>query len=203
MVRFFRFKHGALLLGTVLLGSCAGASGPAEVQESGTAADVASGVIQQSETRDSSVDEIAIAPDTTPSPDRVTQAIEPPAVSAPSVLFSCRTAGDKLIALYDKGATIQYVFGPDEQPELVLDVPRADASTYQWQGIGRYENYSVSIPNQDTVYQVSWARDRLDIDQPAEAGVSVEINGDYVTTVDCAADIIHNMIGVDLPPTQL
>ena len=203
MVRFLRFKYSVLLLGMVLLGSCAGASGPAEGQEGSSAADVANGQIQESESSDSSVTETESAPETKPSPDSVTQTIEPPTASDPSVLFSCRTADGKLIALYDEGSTIQYVFGPEEQPELVLDVPRDEASTYQWQGIGRYENYSVSIPNQDTVYQVSWARDRLEIDQPAEAGVSVEINGDYVTTVDCATDIIHNLIGVDLPPTQL
>ncbi|MEM1252677.1 MAG: hypothetical protein AAGI69_09600 [Cyanobacteria bacterium P01_H01_bin.21] len=201
MVRFLRFKHGVLLLGTVLLGSCAGVSGPAEVQESGTAADIASGLVQESESPDISIAEAEITPETNPS--RTAQAPESLAVSDPGILFSCYTAEDKLIALYDQGSIIQYVFGPEEQPELVLDVPREAASTYQWQGIGRYESYSVSIPNQNTVYHVSWARDRLEIDQPAEAGVSVDINGEYVTTVDCATDIIHNLIGVDLPPTQL
>ncbi len=118
-------------------------------------------------------------------------------------LFACRTAEDKVIEVYDMGTTIQYAFGPKEQLELVLDVPREQASTYQWQGIGRYENYSVSIPNGDTVYSVFWARDRLNIEQPPEAGVSVEIDGEYVTTVDCATDVTHNLIGVDLLPTPL
>ena len=82
-------------------------------------------------------------------------------------------------------------------------MPREQVTTYQWQGIGRYENYSVSIPNGDTVYSVFWARDRIEIDQPTEAGVSVEIAGDYVTTVDCATEATHNLIGVDLVPTPL
>lgn len=124
-------------------------------------------------------------------------------VATGQVLFFCRTAQDKVIEVYDMGPFIQYAFGPDGQPELVLDVPREQASTYQWQGIGRYENYSVSIPNGNTVYIVSWARDRLEINQPVEAGVSVEIDGEYVTTVDCATEITHNLIGVDLPPTPL
>ncbi|MEM7793171.1 MAG: hypothetical protein AAF579_01800 [Cyanobacteria bacterium P01_C01_bin.118] len=119
------------------------------------------------------------------------------------VLFFCRTAQAKVIEVYDMGPFIQYSFGPEGQPELVLDVPREQTYTYQWQGIGRYENYSVSIPNGDTVYIVSWARDRLEINQPAEAGVSMEIDGEYITTVDCATDITHNLIGVDLPPTPL
>lgn len=119
------------------------------------------------------------------------------------VLFACQTADGKVIEVHDKGNSIEYVFGPKDQLELVLDVPREQVSTYQWQGIGRYENYSVSIPNGDTVYSVFWARDRLAIDQPPEAGVSVEIDGDYITTVDCATEATHNLIGVDLPPTPL
>lgn len=120
-----------------------------------------------------------------------------------SSLFFCRTAQGKVLEVNDLGSSIQYVFGPEQQPELVLNVPRNEASTYQWEGFGRYESYSVSVPNGNTLYTVFWARDRLNIEQPPEGGVTVEIDGEYVTTVDCATDINHNMIGVDLPPTVL
>ncbi|MEM9807135.1 MAG: hypothetical protein AAF959_17865, partial [Cyanobacteria bacterium P01_D01_bin.56] len=123
--------------------------------------------------------------------------------TAGETLFACQTAQDKVIEVYDMGASIQYAFGPKEQLELVLDVPREQASTYQWQGIGRYENYSVSIPNGETIYTVFWGRDRLDINAAPEAGVSVEIDGEYIATVDCATEAVHNLIGVDLPATLL
>lgn len=123
--------------------------------------------------------------------------------AAGETLFACRTAQDKVIEVYDMGASIQYAFGPKEQLELVLEVPREQASTYQWQGIGRYENYSVSIPNGETIYTVFWGRDRLDINAAPEAGVSVDIDGEYITTVDCATEAVHNLIGVDLPATLL
>ena len=131
-------------------------------------------------------------------------AIEPQeeAASQGETLFICGTADGKLIERYDMGALVKYVFGPQGQPELVLEVSREETSTYQWQGIGRYENYSVSVPNGETVYSVFWARDRLDIEQPPEAGVSVEIDGEYITTVDCTTAATHNLIGVDLPPTE-
>ena len=175
MVHFPRFKHGVLLLIMALLGSCA-PSGPSGVQESiEPAADAApNGLIQQNGNPNTSVAETEITPATTSSR-IIAQATESPTVSDPGILFSCRTAQDKLIALYDQGSTIQYLFGPEEQLELVLDVPREAASTFQWQGIGRYENYSVSIPNQDTVYYVSCSRDPLEMNQPVGPGVRVEI----------------------------
>ncbi|EKU99794.1 hypothetical protein Lepto7375DRAFT_1866 [Leptolyngbya sp. PCC 7375] len=213
MAHFPRFKYGVfLLLGAMtVLGSCAVASGPAERQDSvDRVADDVQGQTEWVQEDLAAEDAIALSPDPNSTPDKPKPVVETPSVASQplspdsaQVLFSCRTAQDKLIALYDRDTAIQYVFGPEEQPELVLDVPREDASTFQWQGIGRYENYSISIPNQDTVYIVSWARDRLDINQPTEAGVSVEIDGEYITTVDCVSDIIHNMIGVDLLPTQL
>ncbi|MFG6095600.1 hypothetical protein SPB21_10120 [Leptothoe sp. ISB3NOV94-8A] len=210
MAHFPRFKYGVFLLGAItFLGSCAAASGPADRQDSvdRVADDVQ---VQDELVQEDIAAEGAIALNPDSNPDKLNPVTKAPSVASQpvstdsgQVLFSCHTAEDKLIALYDRDTVIKYVFGPEEQPELVLDVPREEASTFQWQGIGRYENYSISIPNKDTVYIVSWARDRLDINQPAEAGVSVEIDGEYITTVDCVSDIIHNMIGVDLSPTQL
>ncbi|MBX2864376.1 MAG: hypothetical protein KTR27_12570 [Leptolyngbyaceae cyanobacterium MAG.088] len=183
----------------VLLGSCATTSPPVVSEKTTAAAPLVAPAA--SETKEATAKENVVAaaePETTAETPESASLVD-----SNKVLFACRTAQDKVIEVYDLGDTIQYVFGPKEQPELVLDVPREQASTYQWQGIGRYEYYSVNIPNGETVYIVSWARDRIEINQPAEAGVSVEIDGEYVTTVDCATDITHNLIGVDLPPTPL
>ena len=124
------------------------------------------------------------------------------AVTGGGLLFSCLTAQNKVIEVNDLGESIQYRFGPDAEPELVLAVPRDRVSTYQWQGIGRYENYSVSIPNGDTVYSVFWSRDRLEGNADPESGVVVEIDGEYIITVNCATNAVHNLIGIDLPPTE-
>ena len=49
-------------------------------------------------------------------------------------LFHCLTAKGKRIQLCDEGKTLEYSFGhPEKQPEMVVRVPRAKASTTQWQ----------------------------------------------------------------------
>lgn len=118
------------------------------------------------------------------------------------VLFFCTTTQNKFIEVYDFGDTIQYSYSPENEPEIVLNVSRNQASTYQWAGVGRSMNYSIDIPNQDTIYQVFWSQDRLTEGLPISAGVNVLIKDEYVTTVDCAGgDIINNLIGVDLNPS--
>ncbi|WOD41704.1 hypothetical protein [Nodosilinea sp. E11] len=120
-----------------------------------------------------------------------------------NLLFSCQTENDKLIKLYDFGDTIQYSFGPENNPEIVLDIPRDEASTYQWAGVGRSIYYSIDIPNANTVYTVFISEDRLLEGRPVAGGVDVLINNEYVTTVNCAnEDIISNLMGVDLKPTN-
>ena len=87
--------------------------------------------------------DIAEAPAALVAPDATAADAEDPLETTSQsgdVLFACRTAQDKVIEVYDMGASIEYVFGPKEQPELVLNVPREQVSTYQWRGIGRYAN---------------------------------------------------------------
>ena len=128
--------------------------------------------------------------------------VEHPPAQESQVLFSCMTTQNKWIEVHDAGSTIRYSFGPENQPEIVLNVSREQASTYQWAGVGRSIYYSVDIPNRDTLYHVFWSVDRLTEGQPVSAGVQVEINNEHVATVECAdSDIVNNLIGVDLPPT--
>lgn len=119
------------------------------------------------------------------------------------LLFFCQTENGKLIELYDLGDTIKYSFGPENDPEIVLEVPRSEASTYQWAGVGRSIYYSVDIPNANTVYTVFISEDRLSERRSVTGGVDVSINNEYVTTVNCAnEDIISNLMGVDLKPSN-
>lgn len=119
------------------------------------------------------------------------------------VLFACKTAQGKHIKLLDRGSTLQYSFGTMAKPEIVLNVPRGQASTYQWAGVGRSMYYSVNIPNRNTTYRVFWSVDRLVQGQPVTAGVDVEINDKPAATVQCLdKGITNGLIGVDLKPTQ-
>ena len=119
------------------------------------------------------------------------------------VVFSCVTKKAKLIEVCDLDQQLSYSFGPAGKPELVLRVPRAQASTRQWEGIGRSISYSVDIPNGKTTYSVFWAADRMDENADISAGVEVIINGKSAATVSCnpKKDIVQNIEGIKLRPT--
>lgn len=122
-----------------------------------------------------------------------------------NTIFACTTTNGKFVEVCDAGKVIQYTFGRSgETPELALSVPRDQASTFQWPGVGRYINYSVKIPNDNTTYQVFTSAERLfegdeDTDASYTAGINVEVDGRHVATVDCKMDtVIDNMEGIDL-----
>lgn len=120
-------------------------------------------------------------------------------------LFFCMTAKGKQIEVCDAGKTIDYTFGkPQEKPEIALKVPRSQAATHQWAGIGRHISYSVDIPNGNTTYNVFWSLDRLNEQQDSiEAGVNVMIHDQLAATVACSGkNIINHLEGVDLKPAQ-
>ncbi len=117
------------------------------------------------------------------------------------VLFQCTTAKGKVIELCDSGKTIDYSFGkPREKPEIVVRAVRGDASTTQYEGIGRWESYSVDVPNGDTTYSVFWGVDKLSSNHTIEAGVNVEKGGKQVGRVLCAPNskVLQNLEGVKL-----
>ena len=116
-------------------------------------------------------------------------------------VFSCLTGKSKLIEVCDAGKTISYSFGfPNTKPEIVVTVPRNKASTFQWEGVGRYMSYAVNIPNGNTIYNVFWGVDRLSDEHPIEAGVNVEINKKLAATVKCVGEknIVQNIEGIEL-----
>jgi hypothetical protein len=120
------------------------------------------------------------------------------------LLFSCDTENGKQILLYDAGETIDYSFGrPNQTPELALNVPRAEASTWQWPGIGRNMTYAIEVPNGNVLYSVYWNLDRLDENRKEEAGVNVLIDEKIATTVECSSNIVNKMQGVNLKERKL
>lgn len=122
-----------------------------------------------------------------------------------NTLFYCQTKSvGKEITLCDAGKTISYAFGKKgKKPELAISVPRSEASTFQWQGIGRWMSYSVNIPNNGHVYNVFWGVDRLTDEHAIEAGVNVEKNGDVLATIYCQEKgLVSNLEGVDLKSAE-
>lgn len=125
------------------------------------------------------------------------------AIGNRALLFSCGTENGKEILLFETDDTIDYSFGePNAKPELELTVPRSQASTWQWKGIGRSMTYAVDVPNQETIYSVFWSADRLSPNHEIEAGVRVRNNGKTLTTVYCVGKAVNNLQGVKLKPTE-
>jgi hypothetical protein len=119
-------------------------------------------------------------------------------------LFSCTTVKGKQIEVCDSGKTIDYSFGKaQKKPEIAIKVPREQASTFQWAGVGRSESYAIDIPNGKSTYNVFWGVDRLSDDHPVEAGVNVFIDKKLATTVNCATKgLVNNIQGVALKASE-
>lgn len=122
--------------------------------------------------------------------------------SEAATVFSCTTQQGKFVQVCDQGKTLSYWFGKrGAKAELALSVPRSEASTYQWAGIGRYLNYSVDIPNGDTVYRVFTSADRNE--QNASAGITVLRGEKTLADIACKPKgVISHMEGIQLKPSE-
>lgn len=130
------------------------------------------------------------------SPEPVETADPYACASGETLLFHCPTTNAKLITLCDAGSTLRYTFGPmgTGDPEMLLSVPRGDASTSQ--GVAAQ---TIDLPNANTVYSVFWGVDRISDTHEVEAGVHVQANGRHVATVLCQEDRVQSfMEDVDL-----
>lgn len=117
-------------------------------------------------------------------------------------VFSCTTTNNKQIEVCDAGKTISYAFGKKgRKPELTLSVPRDEATTFQWLGIGRYTNYSVTIPNGKYRYNVYSSHDKSEENEAKafEAGVAVEEGDKLLAKIICRDETVINHIdGINL-----
>lgn len=120
-------------------------------------------------------------------------------------VFSCNTSEGKQIQVCTSPVGINYSFGaPAKAPEIVVNVPRAQASTYQWAGFGRWHNYSIDVPNGKTTYRVFSGHDSQNPDEPLDAGVQVIVKGKEVATVACVPESVNNYIeGIELKKTTM
>ena len=115
-------------------------------------------------------------------------------------IFSCETANNKKIEVKDLGNHIEYRFGLHlKKPELVISVLREQASTWQWNGVGREMSYSVTIPNGEVNYIVFASMERFTEEHSTSSGVIIEENQQLVTTVYCLSDTLDQSLeGIDL-----
>lgn len=117
----------------------------------------------------------------------------PVAAAASQTLFSCDTPKGKHVELTLVGDSVQYSFGKiGGAPELSLSAHTSEVKYLPWDGFGSSETYTVEIANGNTVYGVykSIPKGADEI----EAGVNVEVNGQYMTTVACKSSTVNDML---------
>lgn len=111
------------------------------------------------------------------------------------IIFSCITKSKKKIEVCDLDKKIKYSFGN----EINLRIARDKVTTYQWNGAGRYMNYTVRIPNENYIYEVYFSGDRLTDEHGIYGGVYVEKNDEMKSNIKCVEKgMINNIEGVKL-----
>lgn len=117
-------------------------------------------------------------------------------------IFVCSTTNGKQIEVCDNGDTLEYSFGKPGKLEKNFKIERTNASTYQWNGMGRYMNYTVELPTGDTVYSIFTGADKIDM--KSESGVNVTVKGKNVATVKCneKKKMTIDIEGIDLKPAE-
>ncbi len=117
-------------------------------------------------------------------------------------IFACTTTNGKQVEVCDNGDTLEYFFGKPGKLEKNFKIERISASTYQWNGMGRYMNYSVELPTGDTVYSVFTGADKIDM--KSESGVNVIVKGKHVATVKCneKKKMTVDIERIDLKPSE-
>ncbi|MET0327831.1 MAG: hypothetical protein ABW163_03570 [Luteimonas sp.] len=175
-----RTQVAAALLGALFLVSCTA------TEQSEAAGDVTPGATMEGARQ--------VVPDAG-DPQARTASVAP--APAPHVgkgrVFFCRTKAGKTIELHDDGPTMRYVYADSQgEPEMDLVIPRAQATTVQWDGTTSSMAYSVQMPNGTTSYSIFWVGDRdPDAEAPVTGGVSVEVDGRHVADVQCVPGSIE------------
>lgn len=114
-------------------------------------------------------------------------------------LFDCTTTNGKQILLTEKGNALNYRFGKKGKPELTFSVSKDEAIYAPWNGIGRYMNYSLDLPNGNVVYSVFRSADKHS--SKVESGVMVHLQDGKTSKVLCRqnqikADELESIDGV-------
>ena len=115
-------------------------------------------------------------------------------------IFACVTTNNKKIEVNSFDQYVEYKFGQYlKNPELALSVPRDQASTWQWNGVGRDMSYSVTVPNGAYNYTVFFSVDRISDEHPVTSGVIIEVDQKIISTVYCLPNtLVQSLEGIDL-----
>lgn len=98
--------------------------------------------------------------------------------------------GAKHLELCVEGGNLRYAFGPKARPEIVLNTTIPSVDYTPWNGIGRSVWEAVRIHNDDVVYEVWSALDRLDEAGEWQAGVNVLQGETVLAELACAPGFI-------------
>lgn len=103
---------------------------------------------------------------------------------ARSVFVCLATKGRKRVEVCESASSLSYSFGKlGETAELAFTAPKAAVSGYRWNGMGRYVNNALNLPNGTAVYRVYTSIDRGE--GTRSAGVDVAVSGKPVANVKC------------------
>ena len=99
--------------------------------------------------------------------------------------FSCDIANkNRTLTLKQSGNTISYAYGKkNTSPELALTVPVSAVELFSWEGIGRYHNYTIGVPNGQHLYTVYKSIDSREA--TLTHGVNIEKNGNFLADLVC------------------
>ncbi len=118
------------------------------------------------------------------------------------LVFACTIAKNAMhVQVCDAGADISYSYGkPRAKPELFFSVPRSQATTHQWDGMGEL-GYHVNIHSNKIEYTVFMGITEVDGYPELVAGIHVFDGEDWVSTSNCDTSTLeHNLIDIDLSP---
>lgn len=116
------------------------------------------------------------------------------------LLFSCTTTNNKTLEVSKINDNYKYSFGGNNSsPDISILAKKQDVDIYKWDGIGRYENYSIKIPNGKFSYEVYWSLDKLSSKNAISSGVDIFEGDKSIAKVVCSKNkkILNKLFDAD------
>ena len=103
-----------------------------------------------------------------------------------STIFSCTTQENKKIHVCQNKGSVEYIYGiPWKAPEISIKSPQSKIEKRDWNGVGRWESYSIRALSGGATYSIFWSLDRQSKTGEIEAGVDVIIDGKTIESINC------------------
>ncbi len=107
---------------------------------------------------------------------------------AGATVFHCSIKGSsRQVTVCEMGdGLLRYAYGkPGQEPEMELMLTPREVTYTPWPGIGRYIWSSLSFPNGEYAYEVSYSFDRNTAGAETEGTLVVMKGGDILATKEC------------------